>query len=74
MTSAREFRILLALEFCKYSDVKRTTAENIQNAVSMEFCECSDVKRTAVKNIVRYYQHEKLVNVAMLSRLLETIF
>ena len=71
MTSAREFRILLALEFCKCSDVKQTTAENIQNAVSMEFCEYSDVKRTAVKNIGRYYQHEKLVNAAMLSRLLQ---
>ena len=74
MTSAREFRILLALEFCKCSDVKRTTAENIQNAVSMEFCECSDVKRTAAKNIVRYYQHEKLMNAVMLSRLLQRIF
>ena len=73
MTSAREFRILLALEFCKYSDAKRTTAENIQNAVSMEFCECSDVKQTAAKNIVRYYQHEELVNAVMLSRLLQRI-
>ena len=74
MTFAREFRILLALEFCKCSDVKQTTAENIQNAVSMEFCECSDVKQTVAKNIVRYYQHEKLVNARMLSRLLQRIF
>ena len=74
MTSAREFRMLLALEFCKCSDVKWTTAETIQSAVSMEFCECSDVKQTAAKNIVRYYQHEKLVNAVMLSRLLQRIF
>ena len=74
MSSAREFRILLALQFCKCSDVKRTTAENIQNAVRMEFYECSDVKWTVAKNIVRYYQYEKLVNAVMLNRLLQRIF
>ena len=74
MTSAGEFRTLLALELCECSNVSRTTAENIQNAVSMEFRECSDVKQTAAKNIVRYYQHEKLVNAVMLSRLLQRIF